>query len=285
MREVSQNMRRNVLMTLASISTVMVLVVMLGFFIVLVANLRAFTGGLTAQLEILVRLNDPIGSDQIQKLQLVLIDMPEVKGVEFVPKERAFRDLQQQLAGQISITDMGGNPLPNYFEVRARHSSDIPLLADRIKQLPGVKLVKYGGEVADKIITLDRIIHWIGFFVLALLGASTVLIISNTIRLTVFARRDEIRVMQLVGAANWFIRWPFIIEGVIQGLLGAALAVLLLKAAFDPILSGVLTHSSFLNLPAPGIILAEITPILLGVGILMGALGSLISINRFLRTN
>jgi len=137
--------------------------------------------------------------------------------------------------------------------------------------------------VASKILTVNRAIHYVGLLILAALFLSTIFIVSNTIRLTVFARRKEIGVMQLVGAANWFIRWPFILEGVLQGLIGAVIAFFLLKISYFYYIPQVRGALPFLIVVDEKPLFGVIAFALIGTGIFVGAMGSVISINKFLR--
>ena len=156
-------------------------------------------------------------------------------------------------------------------------------VAHKLAQLPHVATVDYGREEAQKLLRLNQIIHWVGLVILAMLLASTLLIISNTIRLTVFARRKEIDIMQLVGAADWFIRWPFILEGVSQGMIGAALAATLIDVSYRIVVPQIYKSITFLPILQPNEILPQLNIGLIALGCLVGALGSLISVNRYLK--
>ncbi len=281
-REVYFNIRRNPLMNAASVSTVMILVMILGIFLLLAMNLNNMAEDLLQQLQITARLVTEISNDQIQELRKKIILLPEVAGAEYVPKEEAFRRLQKNLGRHISISDVGVNPLPNYFEVSLKSPREIELVASRISKFPGVETVRYGKDLARRIISVSRVVYWTGAVLVILLLASTLFIVSNTIRLTVFARRREIRIMQLVGAANWFIRWPFVIEGMLQGLGGAILSVFILNFFYPFLVNSVKNAFLFIPVLPPELVIPRLTAILLAAGILTGAAGSIISVNKFL---
>ena len=181
------------------------------------------------------------------------------------------------------MNDLDGNPLPDSFEVPVDDPNFLEPVAQKIAQLANVATVDYGREEAYKLMKLNHVIRLVGFVILVMLFASTLLIISNTIRLTVFARRKEIDIMQLVGAADWFIRWPFILEGVTQGMIGSALAATLIDISYRIVVPQLHKSISFLPIMAPAQIMPFLNIGLVFLGCAVGALGSLISINRHLK--
>jgi cell division transport system permease protein len=282
LREVYFNMKRNPLMNAASVSTIMILVMILGIFLLLAMNLNHMAENVLQQLQITARLSPTLKNEQIQELKKKIILIPEVSSAEFVSKDEAFRRLQKNLGRSISISDVGVNPLPNYFEVSLKSPREIELVAGRISKLPGVETVRYGQDLSRKIISVSRVVYWTGAVLIILLLISTLFIVSNTIRLTVFARRREIRIMQLVGAANWFIRWPFVIEGMLQGLGGALLSVFLINLFYPFLADSVKNAFLFIPILPPELVIPRLTALLLTAGILTGAAGSIISVNKFL---
>jgi len=261
----------------------MVLVVILGFFLIIVLNLSHLSDYLMGQLQIVVCLKDSMKQEELSTLQRKLLVIKNVSSVVYVPRERGLLLLQRQLGTTISLDDVPRNPLPDTFEVRVDEPQYIEPVARAMFNLPGVTKVKYGADVARRLLALYRVVHFVGLFVLALLFFATVLIISNTIRLTVFARRKEIHIMQLVGAARWFVRWPFVLEGVIQGFFGAFLASVIVNLSYSYVIPGVEKAIPFLPILRPQEIFNLLCLPLLAMGIFVGALGSLISINRFLK--
>ena len=156
-------------------------------------------------------------------------------------------------------------------------------MAHKLAGIDHVATVDYGREEAQKLMKLNHVVRIVGLVILVMLLASTLLIISNTIRLTVFARRKEIDIMQLVGAADWFIRWPFILEGITQGMVGAALAALLIDVSYRMVVPQLQRSISFLPILLPTQIMPFINVGLITMGCLVGALGSFISVNRYLK--
>lgn len=283
LREVYLNMKRNILMTVASISTVMILALIIGFFLIIIKNLNSLAENTTSQLKIQARLSSTVYRAQAEELEKKISALAGVKSVKFISKDEALKRLQKRMKNRISLTDIGENPLPDYLEIEPASAEEISGLAVKIKQFKGVDEVIHLKDLAKRIVTLNQITHNVGLAVIALVFIGTLFIVSNTIQLTVFARRKEIRTMQLVGAANWFIRWPFILEGMLQGLMGALAAIILIDLIY-PVMSLKIQKSvAFVNLlPSVHILFSvNLTLIVLGLGI--GALGSFISVNKYLK--
>ena len=208
-------------------------------------------------------------------------NMPEVKTVKYVSKAQALaimRKRSPELTKQLP-----GNPLPDSFEVTPKRGEDVEKIAQRIPQgVAGVEKVSYGQKTAKRILRVARVIEIVFLLAVLVLLAASTLLIANTIRLSIFSRRREIEVMKLVGATKWFVRGPFMLEGLICGLAGSALAVVLLglgKAIALPAILGHISDSS--DAHALGFLWT--TFVLLGMGVLLGAAGSGVTIRRFLQ--
>lgn len=283
LREVLTNIRHNPMMSVASVSTVMVLALILGLFVLIIANLESLADELAGEMHIKAYMKADFNPETINDFKTQVYDIGHVTKVNFVSKEEAFKRLRQKLSASLDLNDLDGNPLPDAFEIPVDDPSFLEPAAKKIAELPGVESVDYGREEAQKLMKLNHIIRVVGIIILILLFASTLLIISNTIRLTVFARRKEIDIMQLVGAADWFIRWPFIIEGIIQGALGSGAASLMIDMSYRIVVPQIQRSISFLPILLPGEIMPYLNIGLVFLGCAVGALGSLISVNRYLR--
>ena len=283
LREVLINLRRSPLVTLSAVSTVMVLQLILGSFALLWLNLDYWTLTFTQQVQVVVFLDEDVSPEALEKLQKKIQTVGHVTQVRFVDREEAFRQLQKEMKGKIQLEDVGENPLPDRFDVRVDEARFLAAVADKIFKLPGVYKVKYGGDIAKRLINLSKTVSWVGGALSGLLVLATVTVVGNTIRLTVFARRREIEIMQMVGAARWFIQVPFVVEGIAQGLCGSALAIALLNPAYTNLALWLQDTLPFLpTLPAEQ--LGQwLYPLLLSMGALVGALGSLVSVNRYLK--
>ena len=206
---------------------------------------------------------------------------PRVASFEFVSKEKAL-EIMRKKAPEMANT-VPTNPLPDSFKVKPVHGEDVVAIADSLNPLPpGVEKVNFGRKTATRILRVAHIFEVLSALAIAILLIAATVLIGNTIRLSIFARRREIEVMKLVGASNWFVRGPFMVEGLLTGLIGAAASILLLflgKELVLPATIGRLDAGKDVNALA-----FEYTAlILLSLGLLLGAAGSTITMRRFLR--
>ena len=223
--EAFRSLWRNYFMTIAAVVTVFLSMVVLGVVMVFVWNINAVLKDIEQKVEISVFLKDSATSTDIEAMQKEILAMPEVKDVQFVSKEEALKRLREDLKEQQDILDdLSANPLPASFDVSLKDPELAAGVAKRFEGRPIVDEVKYGKEIADRIFRVTSVIRNISLVFILLLGGVAVLLISNTIRLSIYARRREVEIMKLVGATNWFIRWPFVIEGLTVGLTGAVAA-------------------------------------------------------------
>jgi cell division transport system permease protein len=209
-------------------------------------------------------------------------NIPQIQSVKFVPKAEALKIMQKK--SPELMQSLPGNPLPDAFEITPKRGEDVALIASKIPTgaAVGIEKVTYGKQTAKRILRVARVIEIVFLLAVVVLLVASILLIANTIRLSIFSRRREIEVMKLVGATNWFVRGPFMLEGLICGLAGAVIAVILLvlgKAVALPAILGHIGHSS----DAHALKFAWTALILLGFGVLLGALGSGVTIRRFLR--
>ncbi len=280
LREVATNIRRSPLMSVASVTTVLVLTLILGYFTAVMANLESLANSLLDEVQVVADLDDNANQISVgQQLERI----PDVSSAHFVSKETALKKLVERMQGRIEVGDLTRNPLPNSYELDVRSAESLDTVASRAKRIVGVSDVKYGEEIAQRMLNFNAMVRSVGAVILGLLFLSTVLIVSNTIRLTVFARRKEIEIMQMVGAAEWFIRWPFILEGVIQGLAGSVIAAALVGSSYAMVVPKLLETVAFLPVLPAAKLLPILIPSLILLGAFVGALGSLVSVNKFLK--
>lgn len=280
LREVLTNIRRSPLMSIASVTTVLVLTLILGYFTAIMANLEKLADSLLDEVQVVAYLDDTANRVSVLQ-QLERID--GVQQAHFVSKETALKKLVERMQGRIDVNDLTRNPLPDSYELAVDDALNLEPVAVRARRIAGVAEVKYGEEIARRMLNFNAMVRSVGAVILALLFLSTVLIVSNTIRLTVFARRKEIEIMQMVGAAEWFIRWPFILEGVLQGVIGSMVAAALVGGSYSMVVPKLAETVMFLPvIPAP-VLLPKLLPALIGMGAFVGALGSLVSVNKFLK--
>jgi cell division transport system permease protein len=257
----------------------------LGMFLIMVLNLNNMASALESQVQISVYLQDSLNDKEAREVGTRITKLPGVTKVTFVGKDEALSRFKQRLGEQQGLlTALGDtNPLPNAFEVKVDNPDRVKPVAQAISQFKGVENAKFGQEVVEHLFALTRMVRIFGLVLIIFLALAALFIISNTIRITVFARRKEIGIMKYVGATDWFIRWPFLIEGMILGFGGATIAVLLLSQTYSLFTEKVYESLAFLPLIPKYPFLTNISLVLLVVGTAIGALGSTISLRRFMK--
>lgn len=283
-REVILSMIRNRLMTFASIGTVAVSLFVLGVFLVLVMNMSKMASSLESQVQISVYISDDLSEENRAEIERMTKSLKNVSSVEYVPREEAMKKFRERLGENQKILDALGeaNPLPNSFLVTVTNADDVKKTAAAISDLYGVDEVKYGQDVAANLFELTHLMRFFGVVLVILLLGATVFIISNTIRLTVFARRKEIAIMKYVGATDWFIRWPFILEGVGLGIIGGGVSALALRSFYSATVAKIYESLAFFPMVEQYPFMNYLTLALIVTGIVIGILGSTVSLKRFM---
>ncbi len=284
-RETMISLKRNSWMSFASIGTVAVSLFVFGMFLILVMNMNRMTDSLESQVEISVYVKDEVNESGLRTLEERITAMQGIESVKFISKEKALERFRERLGDQQFLLDALGeaNPLPNSFEVHVIRPDMVRTAADAIDALPGVETAKYGQDVVEHLFDITRLVRLFGLALMFVLALATLFIISNTIRLTVFARRKEIAIMKYVGATDWFIRWPFLLEGVVLGCLGGIVAALVLRGAYRVIAAKIYDTLAFFPLIPENPFLHYVTVVILLCGMGIGALGSTISLKKFLK--
>jgi len=279
------SLRRNGWMSVASAGTVTISLLVLGVSLLVLLNTNHIIVSLESNLEVMAFVRTDLPRDQVSLLGDQLKVVPGVASVEFVSKEQALRSLEKQLGKNRDIlAALGGkNPLPDGYRIKARKAADVPELAKKIENVAGVEKVRYGQGVVERLFALTRWVRSISLGIVVIIGLAAIYLIATTVRLTVFSRRREIAVMKLVGATDWFIRWPFFLEGMFLGLIGALFAVGLLVGSYLALIRTVHETVAFLPLQSSPRVLMQLTGGILGAGVVIGALGSIISLRKFLK--
>jgi len=284
-KEAVSSLRHNGLMSFASISTVALSLLILGLFLIMVLNLNQIASSIESKVEITVYLQDDLSDYEQRQIGTQITKISGVTEVIYVGKEEALKRFRERLGEQQSLLNALGdtNPLPNSFEVKVDMPEKVKLVASALSKMKGVENAKFGQEVIEKLFSLTRMIRLFGLVLIIFLALAALFIISNTIRITVFARRKEIGIMKYVGATNWFIRWPFLIEGMILGFGGALISVILIVKIYGLLIQQVTESLTFLPLIPQYPFLTRISMFLLVTGTAIGALGSTISLRRFMK--
>lgn len=283
-REAFSSLFRNNWLSMASVGSVAVSLFILGCSILLILNLNLMVSTLESMLEINVFLDDNLELAQVSQLSNKIQFLSGVKEVEFISKEQALEQMRESLGNQRDIVgNLDYNPLPDAFRVKTDQAALVPEVAGEIAGYKGVKEVHYGQKVVERLLVITHWIRLAGLTTVAVLGIAAIFLISTTIRISVYSRRKEIEIMKFLGATNWFVRFPFLLEGMVLGILGALFAALVIYFSY-------LTLVYHLNLAMPFIPvigqLHELLPVFAGIlllGLIIGAAGSSISIRRFLK--
>lgn len=284
-QEVFHSLRRNNWMTFASIGTVAVSLFVLGVFLILVLNMNRLAGMLESQVQISVYLEDHLTDREKRQIGYDIESLQGIDSVTYVDRETAKERLKERLGDQKYLLDAlsEDNPLPDAFEVTVTTPSVVESVAGAIGSMQGVEEAKYGQDVVEHLFDITRLMRIFGFVLMGLLGGATLFIISNTIRLTVFARRKEIAIMKYVGATDWFIRWPFLLEGIVLGCIGGLIAAVALRSFYAAMAAKIYSTLAFFPLMPQYPFMNYVTAAILLAGIVIGAIGSVISLKRFLR--
>jgi len=285
-----QGIRRNALMSLAAIATMLLMLLLLAGFWLLQAGLAAGVAYIEQKVEIVADLRDVPGADAVLVVQARALAadvgaLPQVREVRYVSKAEALARFRARLRerGQVDLTGyLDRNPLPASLEVSLVDPRDyqevVDLLSSRTSVVDDVVEIQ---KLIERLTSVTDVLRTGGLVVLVLVGFVVLFIIVNTIRLAVVARREEIEIMRLVGASDAFIRWPFIFEGALVGLIGAAAALLVMALLAQP--AGDMMYGFFRVLPLElGSITRDLVVLVVGTGLGVGVLGSWLSVRSYL---
>jgi cell division transport system permease protein len=285
-KEAFGSLRRNYFMTIAALVTVFLSIVVLGGVLVFVYTSDALLQEVEQKVEITVYLvadPDP-DATAVKEMTAEITSWPEVKSVVYVSKVDALESLKEDFKDNPEILEnLTSNPLPASFEIALVDPQTVDEVAGRFEGDPIVDEVRYGKEIADKLFAFTSQARNFMLIFIILLGIVAILLISNTIRLSIFARKREVEIMKLVGATNWFIRWPFVIEGVTVGFVGAAVAAAVVLALNAYLVDKIRDSLPFMSVPLDAVPYVLVIVILLAVGVVIGAAGSGIGLRRFLK--
>jgi len=277
---------RNFWMSLASIGTVAITLFILGSAFLLTINASFIASSVESDVEINAYLDTALTYEEAKDIANSLESISGIAKYEFVSKDQALKTLKEDLSdgeGEI-IGALGGiNPLPDSYKIKAVEPSQVAQLALKIEGMAGVESVRYGQGVVETLFEVTKWVKRAGLVVMVALFLATLFLISTTIRLTVSARKREIEIMKFLGATNWFIRWPFLLEGIFLGLLGSAIAVVLIVFGYTAVLDQVQNSFTFMPLKDDVDTYLFLLKGLVGIGVIIGALGSMFSMHKYLK--
>lgn len=287
-KEGFRNLKRNKVMSAASITSVVAALLVIGIFFIIVLNIDYAASSLESQIEMNVYLDEGLSNSIISAMGKEIEGLNGVEEAIFVSKDLALKNMQQKF-GENSYLLEGledDNPLPDSFIITLINPEDAKTVAMALGAMSNIEKVAYGKEELEKLLKATYVLRIISLIIIVVLLFISIYIISNTIKLTVFARRKEIGIMKFVGATDWFVRGPFLVEGIVLGVIGGVVSTGLLGVGYYYIegfikkqMIGLLTLSL---LPFQQVIYSMFI-LLIAIGLLIGTTGSFISVRRFIK--
>ncbi|MEA5008688.1 permease-like cell division protein FtsX [Clostridium tyrobutyricum] len=280
-----KSLNRNKTISTASVATVAATLFILGVSILAMVNVNQGILQVQSKVEVDIYLKDNITSSQKKDLENKIKSNGNIQSLTYVTKSQAVDKFRNQLGEQNKSLVDGlekDNPLPNSYIIKVTNPEYVSKLVSSIQDMPGIESIQDGKGIVDKIVKITRTVRWIGIVILVIMVGVSLFLIGNTIRLTVYSRRREIGIMKYIGATDWFIRWPFIIEGIIIGIIGAGVADIILYYLYRMLYFKTSSSLILMQLISPQYVYSNILGIFLLVGVIIGALGSLLSIRKFL---
>jgi len=273
------------LMSFASVGTVTVSLTVLAFFLLLAANLSFVADVLEEQVEVVAYCHAEFDRRWESTLVEKVEDIPGVRDVEFISRETALDRLREQFGERADLLEAveEDNPLRDSVEVTVMSAGDTEAVAEELGRIESVERVDYHRDVVDRIHAMTEALRTAGIVLVFLLAGVTFLLISNTVRLTIYARRKEIEIMRLVGATSGFISGPLLFEGTLLGLIGAALSGGAIAWGYADLFNVAQRSLPFVPLVGPRPLLDNLFQLLLGCGALIGFVSSWFSVRRYLR--
>lgn len=281
-----KSLKRNLSVSLASVATVTATLLIFGLFLMVALSVNHLVQDVEGQTIVRVFLDEEASAEQKTALEATIRSQPGVAEAVYEDQVTAFEKARAALSEDSTLLEgfsaQGNNPYPDSFIVRLEKPEFAQGLETAVTGAPGVESVANDTDLVNTLINWSKTIRSIGVIIFAILILISLFLIGNSIKLAVYGRRKEIEIMKFVGATNWFIRWPFMIEGILIGLMGAALAVLLLYVGYRYAFAQASLSLPFLSLPDPSVISGELLWQFVLAGMLIGALGSFLSIRRHL---
>jgi cell division transport system permease protein len=287
-----RNVFRNRIMSLASISAIAAALFVLGLVLAMVLNFNNIISGLESKVEITVFLKDNVQSHEIEAMSRQLNDWEGIKEWKFVSRDEALENWREEWGEQKYLLDgytAENNPLPDSFHITVENPDYVTEMVEKLRKLTMVEVVQYSKDVVGTITRIANTTRILGLAVVVILIIMAMIIIHNTIRISVYSRRREINIMKYIGATDWYIRWPFIMEGISLGIMGAVIAgsltagiyyLLVQQLAESPMEGNILSLLQLLPLES---IIYQIVGLFLLVGSVVGVIASVLSIRKHLR--
>lgn len=280
-----KSFKRNKTVSIASAATVAATLFIFGVFVLTLLNVNKGILEVESKVEAKVILKDNITMTQQRDLEKKIKEVDGVVDVSYESKAQAMEKFKNQLGEQNKSLVEGldkDNPMPNSYIIKVEKPEIISNIVNHIKGSEGIESIKDAREVVEKLMSITKTLKWVGSVIFIILIGVSLFLIGNTIKLTVYSRRREIGIMKYIGATDWFIRWPFIIEGIIIGIIGAMFADAILYYAYRVAYVKASSGLIIMQLVEPQYVLTYILGMFIITGAVIGSLGSILSIRKFL---
>lgn len=286
-KQVVQQIGRNKGMSFASVLAITAMMLILGLFFVISVNINLFSEMIQKDYDYVeVYLKDDIDAKQVDKIKSKLENISGVKDVKYRSKQEALKIMKQRWGESGYLLDsLGDNPLPNSFVINAEDNETANNINKFAKQIDGVEDVKYYKETVDKLTKASNFLQYSAIIIMIFLIVVSVIVVSNTIKLTVLNRAKEISIMKYVGATNWFVRGPFLIEGILLGIVSSMIAAILtwlIYTQIEKLIGGDIMVILSSPLVPADYLAVNLLVIFLAIGVSVGASGSIVSMRKFL---
>lgn len=284
LKEAWTGFRRSGIMSVVSLATVAVSLIVLGAFLLAVSNLSNIALIIGSKMEVVAYIDKNIDEYTANTFVVQISRLEGVDSVQYLSKDQAWSEFKNEYEERLSLGEViKDNPLPNSFKIKVRSPQMVSVVAKKISNIPEMDEVRYSGNLADRFQVLIDAVRWGGLVLVILLILATLLIVVNTIKLTVIARQTDINIMKLVGATNSFIKWPFMLEGILIGAIGSALAFMVLKVSYDLAVYQMQRSLPFIPLITSKSQLFLIYSVVCVIGTILGLIGAYISVNSLLK--
>ena len=286
LQRAAEGLWRNRVMTLAATVTMVLMLVLLASLVIVLSGMQAGLDFVESKVEIRAELQEGAPQERVDALREEVTALPEVESVTYVSKEEALTQFRARLAdGQEDLTEVvGSNPLPAQLVVKLQDPREFGAVRRTLQEPSGVvtRVVEQQSNV-DRLVSITGLLHTVGIIIIALVGLTVLLIVVNSIRMALMSRSDEIEIMRLVGASDAFVRWPFIFEGLLVGLLGALVTLGLLSLAAGPISQLATTIAGQVPVGFGDRLTSQVAAVVMAAGLGLGGLGAWLSVRAYLR--
>lgn len=280
-----KSFKRNRTISIASSATVAATLFILGVFLITILDVQQVVKDVESRVEAKIFFNQDVTIGQKKAVEEKINSLDEVVKVTFESKSEAMKKFKEQIGEENKLLVEGleeDNPLPDSFVVKVKSPEMVSKVVESVKGMDGIYEIQDGKKIVDTIIKITSTIKWVGLVLFIVLIGVSLFLIGNTIKITVYSRRREIGIMKYIGATDWFIRWPFIIEGMLMGVIGAVVACGVLYYAYDAVYTKMSSSLMMVQFVEPMYVLTNISWQFMATGILIGAIGSILAIRKFL---